>query len=125
MVVNTTYLTSYAKDEEYEYLTVYLNARMIDWQEDEKTGRILRGDKTTRWDLNYKMKFMRSVGVLTKSESHSMTGQNCPNCGAPLEMTSSTKCTYCQSVVTTGKYSWVLSDFGTVRKDTVDEGVRT
>ena len=124
MVVNTAYLTSYAKDGQYEYLTVYLNARMIDWQEDEKTGKILRGDKNTRWELRYKMKFMRSLGVLTREESDRLTGRNCPNCGAPLEMTSSTQCTYCNSTVTTGKYSWVLSDFGTVRNDTVDEGVR-
>jgi hypothetical protein len=125
MVVNTAYLTSYAKDEQFEYLTAYLNARMIDWQEDEKTGAILRGDKTTRWDLRYKMKFMRSVGVLTKEATAGATAPNCPNCGAPLEMMSSAKCEYCQAMVTTGQYSWVLSDFGTIRNDTVDEGIET
>ena len=125
MVVNTVYLTSYAKDKQFEYLTVYLNARMIDWQEDEKTGRILRGDKTTRWDLRYKMKFMRSVGVLTRTETAEKTKHNCPNCGAPLEMVSSAKCLYCDSNITTGQYSWVLSDFGTIRDDTIDEGIRT
>jgi len=124
MVVNTAYLTSYAKDTQFEYLTLYLNARMIDWQEDEKTGKILRGDKTTRWDLRYKMKFMRSAGVLTKEAVSGVSGRNCPNCAAPLEMTSSAKCAYCDSVVTTGQYSWVLSDFGTIRDDTVDEGIR-
>ena len=124
MVVNTAYLTSYAKDAQFEYLTLYLNARMIDWQEDEKTGKILRGDKTTRWDLRYKMKFMRSAGVLTKEAVSGVSGCNCPNCAAPLEMTSSAKCAYCDTVVTTGQYSWVLSDFGTIRNDTVDEGIR-
>jgi hypothetical protein len=123
IVVNTAYLTSYANDAQYEYLTLYLNARMIDWQEDEKTGRILRGDKNTRWDLRYKMKFMRSVGVLTKESVAGVTGHNCPNCAAPLEMTSSAKCAHCGSNVTTGQYSWVLSDFGTIRDDTVDEGI--
>lgn len=124
MVVNTAYLTSYARDEQFEYLTLYLNARMIDWQEDEKTGKVLRGDRTTRWDLRYKMKFMRSLGVLTKEATKATTGHNCPNCGAPLEMTSSAKCAYCDAVVTTGQYSWVLSDFGTIRDDTRDEGIK-
>ena len=96
---------------------------MIDYQTDEKTGNIIRGDKNTRWDMRYKMKFMRSVGVLTKDESGKMDGNNCPNCGAPLEITSSGHCQYCGSEVTTGKYSWVLSDFTTIRNDTVDEGV--
>jgi rubrerythrin len=125
MVVNTSYLTAYAEDEQFEYLTIYLNARMIDWQEDEKTGKILRGDKTTRWDLRYKMKFMRSEGVLTKEETAEATEHKCPNCGAPLEMTSSAKCEYCGAAVTTGQYSWVLSDFGTIRNDTQDEGIKT
>jgi len=124
MVVNTAYPTSYAKDGQFEYLTVYLNARMIDWQEDEKTGKILRGDKTTRWDLRYKMKFMRSAGVLTKEATSQATEHNCPNCGAPIAMMSSAKCEYCGAAVTTGQYSWVLSDFGTIRNDTVDEGIR-
>jgi ribosomal protein L37AE/L43A len=97
---------------------------MIDWQEDEITGKILRGDKTTRWDLRYKMKFMRSSGVLTKEETAGATEHTCPNCGAPIEMMSSAKCDYCNSVVTTGQYSWVLSDFGTIRNDTVDEEIK-
>ena len=125
MVVNTAYLTSYAQDSQFEHLTVYLNARMIDWQEDERTGNILRGDKTTRWDLRYKMRFMRSAGVLTRNEIAALTKHSCPNCGAPLEFTSSAQCAFCHSVVTTGQYSWVLADFGTIRNDTVDEGMRT
>jgi len=124
IVVNTAYLTSYARDAQFEYATIYLNARMIDWQEDEKTGKILRGDKTTRWDMRYKMKFMRTAGVLTKEEVAKAQGHNCPNCGAPIEISSSGQCVYCNSVVTTGQYSWVLSDFGTIRNDTVDEGIR-
>ncbi|MCM1054863.1 MAG: transporter [Bacteroides sp.] len=124
IAINTAYLTSFVRDKDFEYLTVYLNARMIDYQVDEKTGNIIRGDKTTRWDLRYKMKFVRSVGVLTKGKTDGAHGYNCPNCGAPLEITSSGECPYCGSVVTTGDYSWVLTDFTTVRNDTVDDGIR-
>ena len=124
IAINTAYLTSFVRESDYEYLTVYLNARMIDYQVDEKTGNIIRGDRTTRWDLRYKMKFVRSVGVTTKEKVSGTQGYNCPNCGAPLEITSSGECPYCGSVVTTGDYSWVLTDFTTVRNDTVDDGIR-
>ncbi len=127
IAINTAYLTSYVRDEQYEYLTVYLNARFIDYQTSEETGAIIRGDKNTRWDFRYKMKFMRSVGMLTKdanADNGYGSGHNCPNCGAPLEISSSGKCAYCDSVVTTGMYSWVLSDFTTVRDDTKDDGIR-
>lgn len=127
IAINTAYLTSFVRDEQYEYLTMYLNARFIDYQTSEETGAIIRGDKNTRWDFRYKMKFMRSVGMLTKdanADNGYGTGHNCPNCGAPLEISSSGKCAYCDSVVTTGMYSWVLSDFTTIRDDTKDDGIR-
>ena len=124
IAINTAYLTSFVRDKDYEYLTVYLNSRMIDYQVDEKTGNILRGDKTTRWDMRYKMKFIRSVGVTTKDKVSGAQEYNCPNCGAPLEITSAGVCEYCGSTVSTGDYSWVLTDFTTVRNDTVDDGIR-
>ena len=124
IAINTAYLTSFVRDKEFEYLTVYLNARMIDYQVDEKTGKIIRGDKTTRWDMRYKMKFVRSTSASTKGAVSGAHGYNCPNCGAPLEITSSGECPYCGSIVSTGDYSWVLTDFTTVRNDTVDDGIR-
>lgn len=126
IAINTAYLTSFVRDEQYEYLTVYLNARFIDYQTNEESGAIIRGDKNTRWDFRYKMKFMRSVGMKSNDANASEfeTGHNCPNCGAPLEMSSSGQCAYCGSVVSTGLYSWVLSDFTTIRNDTKDDGIR-
>ena len=125
IAINTAYLTSFVRDNEYEYLTAYLNARFIDYQTDDKTGNIVRGDKNTRWDFRYKMKFVRSVGSKTKSaDDNNMVGHNCPNCGAPLEISSTGVCAYCGSTVTTGQYSWVLTGFDTVRNDTQDDGIR-
>ncbi len=121
--VNTAYLTSYRKDAEYEYLTIYLAASMVDYQIKEATGQVILGDKSTRWNLKYKMKFMRSVSSKTRESGKVERGINCPNCGAPLTGTSFGKCEYCDSIVTTGTYNWVLSDFGVVKNDTVDEGI--
>lgn len=124
IAIDTAYLTSYERDSQFEYVTAYLTSRMIDYQVDEKTGKIIRGDKTTRWVQKYKMKFVRSLGVETKTETGAMNGHNCPNCGAPLEISSSGVCEYCGSVVTTGQYSWVLTDFSGIRNDTVDDGIK-
>ena len=52
------YLTSYVRDSEYEYITVYLNTEYIDYQTNDDTGEIIRGDKTTMWKMRYLMKFM-------------------------------------------------------------------
>ena len=113
--VNKSYLMSYHTDEKYEYLDVYLAASMIDYQVKEATGEILFGDKTTRWNMQYKMTFMRSVGSLTKDAKYKEKGLVCPNCGAPLTGTSFGKCEYCGSIVTTGAYDWVLSAFTAIK----------
>lgn len=123
IAVNTAYLTAYKRDKQFEYATIYLNARFFDYEIDEKTGNILRGNTTTRWDMRYLMKFMRSTSVKTKDETNVLKSHNCPNCGAPLEMQSSGHCEYCGSEVTSGLYSWVLCDLTTVRDDTIDEGI--
>ena len=112
------YLTSYVRDSEYEYITVYLNTEYIDYQTNDDTGEIIRGDKTTMWKMRYLMKFMRSIGGSAEAPKF------CPNCGAPLDISSSGKCEYCGSTVTTGSFDWLLSDFTTVRSDTKDDGIR-
>lgn len=121
--VNTAYLTSYRRDAQYEYLTIYLAASMIDYQVKEATGEVILGDKTTRWNMYYKMTFMRSNDSNTRSAKEKDKGFVCPNCGAPLTGTSFGKCEYCDSIVTTGIYEWVLSDFGVVKNDTRDDGI--
>lgn len=41
--------------------------------------------------------------------------KSCPRCGAPLQITSAGKCEYCGSIVTTGEFSWVLTDMDAVK----------
>lgn len=123
IAVSTAYLTAYKRDKQFEYTTIYLSARFIDYEIDEKTGNVLRGDTATRWEMRYLMKFMRSTGVKTKDETNVLKTHNCPNCGAPLEMQSSGHCEYCGSEVTSGQYSWVLCDLTSIRNDTIDEGI--
>lgn len=124
IAVSTSYLTAYKRDKQFEYVTMYLSARFIDYEAEEKTGRVIRGDKNTRWEMRYLMKFMRSTDVKTKDETNVLKSHNCPNCGAPLKMESGGICEYCGSVVTTGQYSWVLCDHTSIRNDTVDEGIK-
>jgi hypothetical protein len=37
------------------------------------------------------------------------TTKECPNCGAPLNVTMVGDCAYCKVKVTTGQFDWVLS----------------
>lgn len=124
LTVNDAYTTSYRQDAQFEYIKVYLNSSMIDYQVKESTGQILYGDQSTRWTMRYEMTFMRSLSAKTPEAGSKEIGMNCPNCGAPLTGTSFGKCPYCDSLVTTGLYNWVLSDFNAIKDHFNDEGIQ-
>lgn len=108
--VNWAKLHQYTVAGENEVLTVMLNSKMIDYIVDEESGKILKGDNVTNKVNTYKLTFMRKKGIKTKAGETTVNTTNCPNCGAPTEITSAGKCSYCGSVITTGEYNWVLSN---------------
>lgn len=124
ITISSCYLTSYRRDEQYEYLGVYLASSMIDYQVKEATGEVILGDKTTRWPMFYKMTFMRSDEAKTAVAKDEEQDFMCPNCGAPMEGTSFGVCEYCGSTVTVDAHDWVLADFGAIKDMDVDEGIQ-
>ncbi|MEA4831060.1 MAG: TIM44-like domain-containing protein [Oscillospiraceae bacterium] len=111
--VNNSYLCGYQNDGTKERLDIFLEAAMNDYLTDDLTGKVVKGNKDTRYTMRYKLEFIRSSGVKTSVSQQTTT--NCPNCGAPTEITSSGQCEYCHSVITTGDHGWVLNRMERVR----------
>ena len=103
-------LESFKVDGDKEVLTVYLDAILRDYVVDDTTNKVLESDPNKDWYMTYIMTFNRRSGVKTKPGLSNKSTSNCPNCGAPTEITSSGKCEYCKSIITTGDHDWVLSD---------------
>lgn len=117
--VGQTHLHKYERDAQYEYLTVYMATRMVDYIIDEETRKVLKGDPNTDCYMNYLLTFMRKTGVKSHEGTDKSVAKNCPNCGAPLSITSSGKCDFCGSIITTGDFDWVLSKMDAVKANTV------
>ena len=103
-------LVSFKQTGNKDVLTVLLRSRMNDYIIDETTGKIIKGDKTKDIYSTYKLDFIRTTGEKTKPGPIDVNTTNCPNCGAPTQITSSGKCEYCGSIITTGEHSWALSN---------------
>ena len=103
-------LNSFQQDGDKEVLRVYLNAAMRDYVIDDETKQVLESDPNRDWYMKYEMVFNRKAGVKTDPGKKGNTITNCPNCGAPTEITSSGQCAYCGSVITNGEHDWVLTD---------------
>ena len=103
-------LQSFTQDGDKEVLTVVLNAVMRDYVIDDATKKVLESDPNRDWYMRYEMVFNRKAGVKTDPGKNGTSITNCPNCGAPNEVTSSGQCAYCGSVITNGEHDWVLTD---------------
>lgn len=114
--VNSLYLTDYTVDSQMETIILILNAQMVDYQIDEKTGNIIAGDRSKLWQLQYRIKLVRSAGIKTLApEQRATQSMDCPNCGAHLPAAFFGKCEYCGSIVTSGKYGWVISEISSTK----------
>ena len=108
--VNFANLYIFEQSGDKDILTIRLNSRMADYIIDATTKQVIRGDKTTERVNTYLLTFIRKKGLQTKEGTEKISTTNCPNCGAPTQITSAGKCEYCGSIITTGEYSWVLSN---------------
>lgn len=103
-------LHSFQQDGDKEVLTVWLNAIMRDYVIDAETKNVLESNPNRDWYMKYEMVFNRKAGLKTEAGKNGFSITNCPNCGAPTEVTSAGQCAYCGSVITTGEHDWVLTD---------------
>ena len=120
ITVNEAYLTCYKRDYEFEYIRIYINSSMIDYQISDATGEIRYGDKTTKWTMRYDITFMRSVGVKTASKEEKMI---CPNCGTEIDGVYFAICSGCGSMVINENHSWVVYDFKAIKDNFNDTGI--
>lgn len=104
-------LHAFEEDGDKEVLTVWINAIMRDYVIQDETKKVLERDPDRDWYTRYEMVFNRKAGVKTEPGRKGNAITNCPNCGAPTEVTSAGQCAYCGSVITNGEHDWVLTSF--------------
>lgn len=103
-------LNRFEVDGKYEYLTVIFQMHLKVYVKD-KAGNVIVGNHKKDRKNGYAVRFKRSAGVLTKE---GIDIKNCPNCGAPIELTEVGKCSYCESQVTSGEHGWVVDSYDAV-----------
>ncbi len=114
--VNYAQLFDFRQEGDKDILVVRLNSRMADYIIDATTKGVIKGNKNAEYVNTYLLTFIRKKGIQTKEGTSQVNTTNCPNCGAPTQITSAGECEYCGSVITTGEYNWVLSNLERERK---------
>lgn len=67
------------------------------------TQKVTSGNKNTKYKVYYEMKFRLSIDENDKIEQ-------CPNCGANVDINGNGKCEYCGSKIVSENSKWVLTE---------------
>lgn len=109
IAVNDARLYQFKQEGGKDILSIYLKATKKDYIIDATTKEVLEGNKYEDRVTVYRMVFERKTGILSKKATDELETTNCPNCGAPTNITSSGRCEYCGSLITTDNHDWVLT----------------
>ena len=94
-------------DQTYDTISVRIFAACADYDVDDNSGKVVRGDKRVdQWQEDWS--FQRSSKATTKDGGGTLSSK-CPNCGAPLDVDLQGVCKYCRAPVMSGDYDWVLA----------------
>lgn len=94
-------------DANYDTITVRVAAACADYDVDDSSGNVVRGNKRVeQWAEDWT--FQRSSSATTKPAGGTLSAK-CPNCGAPLDLDLAGECKYCKAPVSSGQYDWVLA----------------
>lgn len=114
-ILRTT-ITDYHDNGSTESLDVYMRARLKDYIINDETGKVVEGDPEREIFMEYELVMSRRKGVVTRlAENTAVT--TCPNCGANVSINASGECEYCNSVVSSGDFDWVLTRLDVLSQD--------
>ena len=93
----------------FDVVTVAIRARARDYRVSVPDGKKIRGTDLPEEFVEY-WSFLRRKGRATKPGQAGLIEGQCPNCGAAIEMNQWSKCTYCQAMLRSGEFDWVLAE---------------
>jgi len=99
-------------DDHFDTLHVAIEASAKDVEVDaslsyeEATAKARRARKEQYTEI---WSFLRRPGARTLASGGAIEGM-CPNCGAPVKTSQTTKCEHCQALINSGDYDWVLAE---------------
>ncbi|MBI2356878.1 Tim44 domain-containing protein [Candidatus Dojkabacteria bacterium] len=110
IVVGSTAIARIDLGEEYHKIAVKIRASMKDYKvNEEDPNKVVEGTKAQTPPFTEYWIFIRRSNLKTKIKD-GIFDRKCPNCGAPIHVSVSGICKYCDANVVNGDYDWVLSE---------------
>ena len=102
-------------DGDFDVLVTKVRSRISDYYESDESDQI-SGDRGAEKFYTYEIALSRKTGEKT-GKANEFRAQNCPSCGAPVNINNDGRCEYCGSILKTDPFGWKISDMKIVSYD--------
>lgn len=110
------FLYDFSRDQDSEDIIVDYIVKMKDYIVGE--GENVSNNKIKLQTYLYRTTFVRTLGTKTNENFEPGKNVRCPNCGAEVKVSVSEYCPYCNSLIISKEYGWVISNIEkTIIKD--------
>ena len=106
--IKNSIVASAQSDKWFDTIHIRFEAEASDYRISLIDRKIINGTKKVAPFVEY-WSFLRRPGVHT-SQSPGLWEGNCPRCGAQLKISAMSRCEFCQSIINSGEYDWVLAE---------------
>ena len=106
ILVDSLYLNLYKRDQNFEYITVFMLGTQKDYYTD-RNGTLVENSQNALLDKPMLITYTRRKGVHGTDIPQQIS---CPNCGASMYPNNSRICPYCRSAISIGDFTWMMTD---------------
>ena len=101
-------LIGFEQSDDFDFIFADIRCRIVEYVIDVKSKKKVSGDDSENF-VTYRVTFKRPKGTMTVRSS-GLTAQNCPYCGATVNINRTTRCEYCGRILNTDVFDWLLDD---------------
>ncbi|MBR6360437.1 MAG: TIM44-like domain-containing protein [Clostridia bacterium] len=91
---------------DFDFMYADVRVRAVEYIADIKTHQRIKGDADEQFST-VTVKLIRESGRVSPQLS-GISAQNCPYCGAPVNINKSTRCDYCGRILNTDSFDWLI-----------------
>lgn len=109
--VDRVYMTEHkisGKEEQIKFIVTASHSYCVI---NDDTGKVVRGNPNNIKTVDYVLTMVRTKGSITADNGGQTDTSQCPNCFAPTQVTSAGQCKYCDTIITKGDFTWVMSNY--------------
>ena len=108
-VINNARIVRVQEEGDLDSIAVRLDCSMADAMVSESDpNKVISGSLTDHKPFTEYWTFIRKAAIQTKVDAKAKIDK-CPNCGAPLKISAAGNCEYCDTLVHSPEYDWILN----------------